>query len=311
MSTLTLTVPHRFDLARAVCSYGYFILAPNRWDIARQRFGRPLRLPDDSLVDTEARQVKTKLVIGCDRRLDRCEQQHIKAKYQRMLRFGEAFSEWRRLHPEAAKRGFERLFRSPTFFEDAVKTITGCNVTWTNTIRMNQLLCEHYGANGFPSPRKIARVKPESLKKKCKVGYRAERIVRLAKAIQNGGVDPSWFEDPSRATDELFAKLKTLYGFGDYAANNMLQLLGRYDRLPIDSETYRHFCKIKNIDRPQDPTELHPKIERYYNQFGDYRFLAYWFELWQGYEKHVGEPAHHWDERHNGSFTASQLNKSG
>jgi len=309
MSTLTLPVPHRFDLARAVCSYGYFILAPNRWDIARQRFARPLRLPDESLVLTQARQRNTKLIIDCDRSLDRAEQHHIKRAYQRMLRFDEDFKPWRQLHPKAAKRGFERLFRSPTFWEDAVKTITGCNVTWTNTIRMNQLLCEHYGDGGFPSARKLARLKPESLKKKCKVGYRAERIVRLAKAIESGDLDPSWFEDKSRTTDELFKKLKSIHGFGDYAANNMLQLLGRYDRLAIDSETYRHFCKLKNIDRPQDPSELHPGIERYYNKFGDYKFLAYWFELWQGYEKYVGEPAHRWGYDDGGSFTASQLNK--
>jgi len=260
MSTLTLPVPHRFDLARAVCSYGYFILAPNRWDIARQRFARPLRLPDESLVETEARQVKTRLVIACGRPLQRDEQACVKDAYRRMLRFDEDFTDWRKLHPQAARRGFERLFRSPTFFEDAVKTITGCNVTWTNTIRMNELLCAHYGDGGFPSPRKLARAKAETVKKTCKVGYRAERIVRLAQAIERGDIDPAWFEYASHPTDTLFAELKNLYGFGDYAANNMLQLLGRYDRLPIDSETYRHFCQLKHIDRPKDPTELHPRI---------------------------------------------------
>lgn len=35
---------------------------------------------------------------------------------------------WWDRHPEAAARGFGRTFRSPTVFEDMVKTITNCNI---------------------------------------------------------------------------------------------------------------------------------------------------------------------------------------
>ena len=41
-SNLTLPVPPGFDLQAAVCSYGYFILAPNRWDPDTRTFARPL-----------------------------------------------------------------------------------------------------------------------------------------------------------------------------------------------------------------------------------------------------------------------------
>ena len=34
-----------FDLEKAVCSHGFFMMAPNRWDPATRTFQRPLRLP--------------------------------------------------------------------------------------------------------------------------------------------------------------------------------------------------------------------------------------------------------------------------
>jgi len=312
MSSLSLPLPPRFDLKKAVCSYGYFILAPNRWDADTQTFSRPIRLSDESLVQTTIKQSGKQLRIACDRKLPRAQQAEVKAAYTRILRLDEDFVDWYRLHPEAKRKGYARLFRSPTFFEDMVKTITGCNVTWTNTIRMNQLLCEHYGQGGFPSPRKLAQVKPAVLKAKCKVGYRAERIVRLAKAIESGEIVPAWFESSDRNSDELFRGLKAVYGLGDYAAGNMLQLLGHYDRVAIDSETYRHFCKVNNLKRPTTSkgyARLDNRILKHYAQFAPYQFLAYWFELWHGYEQHVGAPADQWREEHAGAFTASELNR--
>ena len=42
-----------------------------------------------------------------------------------------------RLVPAARKRGFARLFRSPTSFEDLLKTVSLCNINWAGTIAMN------------------------------------------------------------------------------------------------------------------------------------------------------------------------------
>ena len=42
-----------------------------------------------------------------------------------------------RLVPAAKQRGFARLFRSPTHFEDLLKTISLCNINWAGTIAMN------------------------------------------------------------------------------------------------------------------------------------------------------------------------------
>jgi len=310
-SRLTLRVPRDFELFKAVCSYGHFLLAPSQWDRDKQQLHRVLR-------DTHQRPVRTRithsakgnpLAIHCDRTLSREQQQHIKAQVVRMLRIDADVTPWYRLHPQAKRRGFGRLFRGADLFEDIVKTITSCNVTWPNTVNMNRLLVEHVGHGGFPTPEQVAGFGEERLKDRCKVGYRAGRIAQLARGIADGTIDLAWFEHEDRASDEVYDALLKLHGIGPYAAANINMLLGFYDRLAIDTETYRHFCKTHHIKRPKDPSRLHRRIERHYGRYDPYAFLAYWFELWRGYEKRFGpsERWHHTDDAKQ--FTAAALNQ--
>ena len=128
-STLTVRIPKGFDLALAVCSYGYFLLAPNRWDPATRTFHRPLRGRRDRLIHTQIKQrQKDRLHIICDRRVGRVEAVGLRKQVVRMLRLDEDYRAWRRLHPAARRARFDRLFRSPTLFEDIVKTITGSDL---------------------------------------------------------------------------------------------------------------------------------------------------------------------------------------
>lgn len=305
-STFALPVPRGFSLRRAVCSYGYFILAPNRWDPAAQVFHRPVRI-GGRVVHLAARQGDSgRVTLAADARLSVRERDDARHQLGRMLRLGEDFTAWYRLRPEARRHRFARLLRSPTFFEDVVKTVTGCNVSWPNTVRMNRLLCEHVGAGGaFPTPEEVAACGTARLKAAAKVGYRAERIVRLARDILAGKIAPGWFEAPQRTTDEVYRGLLAIHGLGPYAAGNLCQLLGRYDRLAIDTETYRHFCGEQGIDRPKDPRTLHDAIERRFAPFAPYQFLAYWFDLWRFYEAFIGRPAWRWQPDEGTRFTAA------
>lgn len=326
-SRLTLRVPPDFELFKAVCSYGHFLLGPNHWDRDRQRLHRPLRDTRGRLVRCRITQPERKvgqasslsstgkmpvppgsISIHCDRALQRADQAAIKQQVVRMLRTDDDMSGWYKKHRTAKRRGFGRLFRGADLFEDIVKTITSCNVTWPNTVNMNRLLVEHVGHGGFPTPEQVAGFGEERLKDRCKVGYRAGRICKLARDIAEGTIDLAWFEHPGRTSDEVYDALLKLHGIGPYAAANIGMLLGFYDRLAIDTETYRHFCKTHNIKRPKDPSRLHRRIERHYGQYDPYAFLAYWFELWRGYEQRFG-PSHRWDRDQDAKqFTAAALN---
>lgn len=306
-STLTIPLPSDFDLARAVCSYGYFILAPNRWDPKTRTLTRPLRGQRDRVIRTRIAQRGRRLELRCDKVVATKERKTIKQQVTRMLRIDEDLTAWWRLSRKAKREGFGRLFRSPTLFEDVVKTITTCNVTWPNTRRMNALLCKEFGKDGFPTPRRLAGVDPDELKVRCKVGYRAERIVRLAKNIGSGALDLDALERPDVSSEEAYTALLQIHGLGPYAAANLCQLLGHYDRLAIDSETYRHYCQLHKIKRPDNPKHLHDEIEAHYAGFSPYAFLAYWHELWGHYEQHADRPSDAWDDEVADSFTANAM----
>jgi 3-methyladenine DNA glycosylase/8-oxoguanine DNA glycosylase len=323
VSRLTLPVPRGFRLHKAVCSYGYFLLAPNRWLPDQRVLVRPLALADGGAVTVRVSQpaVSEPLRIATRSKLHRGEAADVKRSVARMLRLHEDMSGWRKVRPaEARRRGFDRLFRSPSLFEDMVKTITGCNVAWRNTISMNRLLCEHFGEtprdtdpphreNAFPTPARLAAADPDQLNRLARVGYRAERIIRLATDFAEGRLDPAWFEDPARTTDELHEAIASLHGFGPYATANVLQLLGHYDRLPIDTETYRHFEQVHGLPRGEEPRKNHDRIEAHYRRFAPYPFVAYWFELWRQYEARFGDAWHWGRDEHAPNFTALTMQR--
>lgn len=293
-STLTLPTPPRFHFAQTVCSYGYFMLAPNHWNPDEQALYRLERTSDHRLAQLRIRMTRRdRLTINANLKLTRDEAHAIKQGVARMLRLNEQLPGWSKAHPKAHREGFGRIFRSPTFFEDAVKTITGCNTAWSNTTTMNRLLCAHFGQGAFPTPHQLADVDPADLKAKTKVGYRADRITRLARQITDGSLDPGWFDAPDRTEQQLYDALIQLHGFGDYAASNMLQALGHYDRLPIDSETVRHFREHHDMAMPTSAGAQRDLVADHYARYAPYRFLAYWWELWRSAEANAG-PATAW-----------------
>ncbi|KNC87124.1 hypothetical protein SARC_00747 [Sphaeroforma arctica JP610] len=217
----------------------------------------------------------------------------------RMFRLDEDISAFHAMQNEAKERGFGRLYRSPSTFEDMIKSITNSNMTWAGTVRMCALLCFHYGKRGaFPTPQEMP-TSADELKTKCKVGYRGDRMLQVAALFLTPPEDLSAFDntgeadmktlptpDPlstptkqkaaakrARKTQEklekrrknlvlvkrlvqadnprlvvgdsqlVFALIKSLHGFGDFAASNVMQLMGYYDHLAADSETVRGWAE--------------------------------------------------------------------
>jgi 3-methyladenine DNA glycosylase/8-oxoguanine DNA glycosylase len=234
--------------------------------------------------------------------------------------------------PRWKKSGRGRLMRSATLFEDVIKTVTSCNVTWPSTIIMNRRMCEIVGrksASGlyaFPTAARLAKTRPQTLRARCSVGYRDLRIIELAKmfARDTGPTLPrklaakgivwpvgkqggfaAWLETPATPDDHVFAALMELPGVGPYAAANIMQLLGRYARLPLDTESIRHAKSILKFTGTDH--ELMRKLHAHYEPFGEHRFRSYWFELWDFYEAKRG-PAWTWERETTGkTFTAALL----
>jgi 3-methyladenine DNA glycosylase/8-oxoguanine DNA glycosylase len=336
MPTCTLRVPADFDLARDVCSYGYFLLAPNHWNPRTRVFSRVLATRDGAHskpVIVAIRQLrKAALRVTFSRAVTREDKQILVAQITRMLRLDESAERIAAFHardPRSEPSGRGRLFRSPTLFEDVIKTVTSCNVQWPGTIQMNQRLCEVIGSKAavargkrvardaanaadvyaFPTPKQLARARVTTLRARCRVGYRDQRIIDLAslflRSPRQGGIDQAWFEDPQTPDDAVCAALVKLPGIGPYAAANIMQLLGRYSRLPLDTESVRHGRTILGFKG--SPAQVMKRLHKHYESFGPDAFRSYWFELWDFYESKRG-PASTWDRESTGkTFTAALL----
>ncbi len=293
-----LTIKPRADylLKRDVCSYGYFSLAPNRWDPHQRTLTRVLDPgdgPTTIIVSQREDQRGATLSVTAGRALARAEQRTARAQIARMLRHDEDLTEFHAIDPRWRKSGRGRIFRSPSIFEDIVKTITSCNVTWPGTRRMNHRMCEVINP-AFPKPQQMARRKPQTLRSRCGVGYRDVRLVELARMFVRGDIDEAWFEDESRSDDEIHKALLALPGCGKYAAANMMQLLGRYSMLPIDTEAIRH--GKESLGMTGTTASIEKQVRAHYEQFGRHRFRSYWLELWTEHEAKEG-PAWEWERR--------------
>jgi 3-methyladenine DNA glycosylase/8-oxoguanine DNA glycosylase len=334
---LTIPVPEDFVLSRDVCSYGYFILAPNHWQVRAQTLTRALHLTEGPAKVTLAQEPLepprraakrngdaahlffphrpgAPLRAAFDRALSAPERREAKLQIARMLRLDEDAAHAAAFHaldPRWKPSGRARLFRSPTLFEDVIKTVTSCNVTWPSTVNMNRRLCDVLGKGGaFPTPLRMARARPGTLRARCRVGYRDQRLVELAGLFVPRGkrppeVDEVWLTDPATPDDDVFKFLKSLPGIGPYAAGNIMMLLGRYSRLALDTESIRHGKTILGYKGAD--AAIMKKLAAHYEPFGPFKFKSYWFELWDFYEAKRGF-SHNWDRDEVGkSFTASQF----
>lgn len=333
---MMLPVPADYVLARDLCSYGYFLLEPNLWDPASCAYTTTLDLGGVAvtLQVTQGARGSTRaaregdrehaaggeLTVKADRPLDAAQRRLVRARLSRILRLDESvetIEAFHRADPRFAASGRGRLMRSASLFEDVLKTVTSCNVTWPSTVGMNRKLCAVFGrrsASGgraFPTAARLAAARPATLRARCSVGYRDARIVELARIFnaaakgRRAGFDPAAAEDGTLTDDALFDALIELPGIGPYAAANILQLLGRYSRLPLDTESIRHGRTV--LGYKGSAAQVMKKVRRHYEPFGEHRFRSYWFELWEYYESKRGA-SWTWERETTGkTFTASKL----
>lgn len=325
-SKFSIKPPEDYELKRDFCSYGYFLLHPNFWDPRKLEFSRGLSLPSGPAhmrVGQPGGRGRP-LAVTASRALSKGDRDEARRQLSRVLRLDEdarAIGEFHGLDPRWLKEGRGRLMRSPTLFEDVLKTVTSCNVTWPSTVHMNRRLCEVLGEpvevggeklHTFPSAQRIARTRPETLRARCRVGYRDQRMVELARLFSPRGqkppeMDPAWFEDPATPDEAIHEQLLDLPGIGPYAAANIMQLLGRYGRLPLDTESVRHGKTVLGFKGSS--ARIMMKVHQHFAPFGAHAFRSYWFELWAFYEKKHG-PAWTWQRDSTGKlFTAAMLNK--
>lgn len=180
-----------------------------------------------------------------------------------------------------ARQNAGRLLRSPTVFEDLVKTICTTNCSWALTKKMTANLVEKLGAaaksgkRAFPTAEQMASVSADFYRDEIRAGYRAAYFAELAEKTASGKINPENWLNSDLPTVELKKEMKQIKGVGDYAAENLLKLVGRYDGLALDSWLRAKFYERHNGGEICSDRE----IAKFYEKFGDWRGLAIWCDM--------------------------------
>ncbi|GAC1310859.1 MAG: hypothetical protein NVS2B3_03140 [Vulcanimicrobiaceae bacterium] len=200
-----------------------------------------------------------------------------------------------------ATAGLGRMLRSPSAFEDVVRTICTTNCTWSATQRMIGALVAHLGtaADGsgapgdaagpsrraFPTAAQIATADDAVYRDVARAGYRGAYLRALGRAVAAGELDLEAMRAASRAElpdDDLERALLALPGVGPYAAAHVMMLFGRCSRLVLDSWTRPRYAELVGKRRVSDRT-----IERRFARYGAHAGRAFWLVLWKS--RHLGD----------------------
>ena len=282
------------DLRRTIASHGLVDLPPMRPEPDSSALEITLPLPQGRprTVRVAAGPAGTAVVTASGRAPGERQARALLEALAHALRLDEdlsAFYAQAAADPELAwvTAGAGRLVRSPTVFEEVVKTICTTNCAWSGTVRMVGALVEHLGepADGavpgpfgraFPTPAAMAEADESFYRDVARAGYRGAYLRSLAESVAAGELD---LEELGRASrdelpdEEVAARLLALPGVGPYAAAHVMMLLGRYSRLVLDSWTRPKYAKVRGR-KAKDAT-----IERRFRRYGPYAGLAFWLLL--------------------------------
>jgi len=271
-------------------SHGWLMLAPFGYSDDYLRLRRIDRLEDGSLVQlnfapaagpairVEVEGLEVPLPAASKRRLTELTRRIFNldldlAPVYRRLR-SEPHYRW------AERKGAGRLLRSGSVWEDLVKTLMTTNTTWAGTRNMVARIVELGPANetgwrAFPTPDQVAAYSQPQLQDHVRAGYRTAYLLDLAERIAAKEIDVERWDDLNRGSDDVYQQLLGLKGFGPYAASVMLKLMGKFDRLALDTAARAMFAEQFNQgEKPSDR-----QIRQHYQGFAPYQGLVLWLDL--------------------------------
>jgi 3-methyladenine DNA glycosylase/8-oxoguanine DNA glycosylase len=284
---IKISTPKTFSFRRTIASHGWYGLLPFEIDWERWTLSRVIDLGNKSpvtvLLSSAARSVR----INTAKSLTKFDAAKVLRDVRHILRLDDDLAPFYNsvaADPEFAWIGLQgagRMLRSPTVFEDLVKMICTTNCSWALTRKMVTGIVQGLGretADGrhsFPTPLAMAEAPVDFYDQTARAGYRAPYLKELSERVASGSLDvESWLHSPLSTVD-LIKEMKRVKGVGDYAAENLLKLVGRYDGLALDSWTRAKFFEVRNSGRKASDK----KIARYYSRFNEWRGLALWCDM--------------------------------
>lgn len=287
---LTLSARPPFSLSAVLWSHGWIRLAPFAEDDRTGGLTYVDQLDSGQVVELRIQGSSHGVSVEVAHQLSEAERAEVTRTIDWMLGLDQDFSAFYTLargEPKLGRveeRAQGRILRSPTLFEDTVKTILTTNASWSQTIRMCEALVAAFGASlpvdptrhAFPTPDQLAATDEETLRSSARLGYRAPYVLGLARSVTSGAFDLESLKVADVSTAELRKRLLAIKGVGEYATANLLMLLGRYDFIPVDSWALKMVSHEWHSGEPVGRAEVEAAFERW----GDWKGLAYWFWDW-------------------------------
>ncbi len=288
--SFTLTSPTTFDLPAVVRSHGWIQMTPFG-ETDDHGLSYVIQLSTGKVLRFEVHEDEDGLRVEAGAGITKSEQAELTRTITWMLALDQDFAEFYKLaeaEPRLAKmvsRQAGRVLRSPSLFEDVVRTMLTTNTLWKHTLRMCREVTSRYGEplpadpeqHAFPSPARLAQVDEPTLREECRMGYRAPYVSELAERVASGALDLEALKHSTISTVELRKELMTIKGVGGYAAANLLMLLGRYDYVPVDSWALKMVSNEFFGGEKVTPKQVLSTFERW----GKWQGLAYWFWEWE------------------------------
>ena len=113
----------------------------------------------------------------------------------------------------------------------------------------------------------------DALAAAVRAGYRNAYLYDLARSVADGSVDlDAWQRLDS---DGLFNAVKSLKGFGDYAAGTITRMYGHFDKIAIDSACREMYAKLHNGGVKGSDSD----IKAHFAQYGEWQGLVMWMDI--------------------------------
>ena len=277
-----VSLPARFSFDAVVRSHGWYGLPPFSYDRAAGVLRAYVEV--SPVTPTEAAEITFRVRNGkLEARGEGVDSRGLRAVARRVFSLDLDFAGAHQSlasAPELARaldRRGGRMLRAPTLFEDAVKILFTTNCSWAATRGMVERLIALAGAErrAFPSPESVAKFSTATLKRRVRCGYRAKALRLFAKRVAWRELDLSTWEDPDFPSGELREAIVAERGFGPYAAEGLMRILGRHDFFALDSWTRQRYRKLY----PGPVSSTDGAIARRYSRFGAHRGLALWLDM--------------------------------
>ncbi len=281
----------QFDFRATILSHGWLMLPPFRWDDDSGTLSYLLKSSSGELLRLQMSEARGGVRVALPQcaRLNPALQAEVTTAVKQMLNIDwdlRPFYRAMRAHEgyawlETERRG--RILVCPSLWEDLAKVLLTTNCSWSQTINMTSQLCQ-LGApcpadpdwRAFPTPQRVAALPRDELAAAVRAGYRTAWLHELARRITDGDIDLARW--PTLDSDALFEAVKSLKGFGDYAAGTVARMLGHFNRIAIDTACHAMFAARHNGGVKGSAAD----IQAHYARFGRWQGLVMWMDIMRG-----------------------------